>query len=68
MNRLRELLTPYRVDGSQGEGCPVEIHYCSDSAAAVLRLGHQWAVRPDDVLLAGMKGWLGESRVEMRYR
>ncbi len=68
VDRLRELLTPYRVDGSQGEGCPVEIHYCSDSAAAVLRLGHQWAVRPDDVLLAGMKGWLGESRVEMRYR
>ena len=66
--RLRELLMPHRVDGSQGEGCPVEIHYYSDSATAVLRLGHQWAVRPDDALLAGLKGWLTEARVEMRYR
>ena len=66
--RLRELLMPHRVDGSQGEGCPVEIHYFSDSATAVLRLGHQWAVRPDDALLAGLKGWLTEARVEMRYR
>lgn len=67
-SRLKALLMPHQVDGSQGEGCPVEIHYCRHGAAAVLRLGHQWAVRPDDDLLAGLKSWLGEAQVEMRYR
>lgn len=66
--RLKELLEPFRVDGSQGGGCPVEIHYCGDNAAAVLRLGHEWSVKPDDALLAGLRGWLTEARVEMRYR
>ncbi|MDO5101925.1 MAG: DNA polymerase III subunit alpha [Lautropia sp.] len=66
--RLRQLLEPYRVDGSQGEGCPVEIQYCSQVATAALRLGHEWAVRPDDALLAGLRSWLTEARVEMRYR
>ena len=66
--RLKALLEPFRVDGSQGGGCPVEIHYCGDNAAAVLRLGHEWSVKPDDALLAGLRGWLTEARVEMRYR
>ncbi|MDO4905597.1 MAG: DNA polymerase III subunit alpha [Lautropia sp.] len=66
--RLKDMLTPYRVDGAKGEGCPVEIHYYSDCASAALRLGHEWAVRPDDALLAGLRSWLSEARVEMRYR
>lgn len=66
--RLKALLTPWRVDGAQGEGCPVEIHYESPDAAAVLRLGNDWAVRPDDALLTGLRGWLSDAHVDMRYR
>jgi len=66
--RLRTVLGPFKIDGSQGAGCPVEIEYHNGSAAVSMRLGPDWVVKPEDALLAQLKDWLSADGVQLVYR
>jgi DNA polymerase-3 subunit alpha len=48
-------------------GCPIEIHYHTDSARCAVRLGDAWRVRPEEALLAQLRDWLSPAGVELRY-
>ncbi|MGE0312703.1 MAG: DNA polymerase III subunit alpha [Lautropia sp.] len=67
--RLASLLQHYRIEPqAQGCGLPVEIEYHNSSANVRMRLGTDWAVRPDDDLLAQLREWLTPEGVRLQYR
>ncbi|OZG72460.1 DNA polymerase III subunit alpha [Hahella sp. CCB-MM4] len=49
------------------EGCPVVIHYETETARTKLRLSESWKVNPSDDLIQGLRGMLGSERVQLRY-
>ncbi len=60
--QLGELLEPYR------EGrCPVVIDYHRSDARALVRLGDDWRVRPEDELLQRLRHEYGADRVKLVY-
>lgn len=60
--QLGEYLEPYR------EGrCPVVIDYQRSDAKALLRLGDDWRVRPEDELLQRLRQEYGADRVKLVY-
>ena len=61
-HKLRSLLEPYKA-----EGCPVSIEYHNGTAQCELMLGQAWRVTLRKELLDQLKGWLGESSVEICY-
>jgi DNA polymerase III subunit alpha len=67
--RLQALLGPWRASPERGDarGCPVEIVYDNGTALCAVRLGDDWRVKPDDVLLAQLREWLSPDDVELRY-
>ena len=48
-------------------GCPVEIHYHTQSARCAVRLGDTWRIRPEEALLDQLRDWLSVDGVELRY-
>ena len=62
IERMEAILTAHR-DG----GCPVWVKYRSARAAARLRLGSQWRVRPCGRLLSELRGCFGDEAVVLRY-
>jgi DNA polymerase-3 subunit alpha len=63
--RLAGLLGSFRRDRA---GLPVEIEYLNGSATVSIRLGPDWAVKPEDALLAQLKDWLSADGVLLDYR
>jgi DNA polymerase-3 subunit alpha len=63
-NRLIELLSPYRTDGT---GCPVTLHYRNEKAACDIDLGQAWRVRLADPLLGGLRQLLHQDGVQVVY-
>ncbi|SMC21921.1 DNA polymerase-3 subunit alpha [Andreprevotia lacus DSM 23236] len=61
-DKLREMLTPHN-----GGVCPVEIAYQRDGAACQLQLGLEWRVTLDEDMIAGLRGWLGDDAVSVRF-
>ena len=60
--RLRETLTPYR-----GGPCRVRIRYRRPDASALLQLGEEWALEPEDELLRRLERLLGPGAVRVQY-
>ncbi|MEW9897807.1 DNA polymerase III subunit alpha [Chitinivorax sp. PXF-14] len=60
--KLRSLLEPYK-----NGACPVAVDYHNGEARCELLLGEAWRITLHDDLLAGLKGWLGEPNVAIRY-
>ena len=60
---LAEALTPY-----QSGSCPVCIDYEGEGAAARLRLGEAWRVRPEPELIDRLSRLLAADRVAVDYR
>jgi DNA polymerase-3 subunit alpha len=55
--RLREALSPYRVsNGVGGAGCRVVVSYSNGCGTAEVALPEDWRVRPDDRLIADLRG------------
>ena len=55
--RLREALSPYRVsNGIGGAGCRVVVSYSNGCGTAEVALPEDWRVRPDDRLIADLRG------------
>ena len=66
--KLKELLSPYRVQGSgSGGGCRVLVHYHNGSAEVDVVLGADWRVRPDDQLISQLGDWLAPQNVQLVY-
>ena len=61
--RLKALLEPFR----SAEGCPVRLDYRNAAARCQLELDDSWRVRPDDALLASLRGWQGEHSVSIVF-
>lgn len=62
LERLEHTLAPY----ARGE-CPVHIHYENAAASAILRLGSNWSIVPDDKLFADLNALLGEGSAKLYY-
>jgi DNA polymerase-3 subunit alpha len=62
IQQLGVLLEPYR-EGA----CPIVIDYQRSDARAMLRLGSQWQVRPEDELLQRLRDQYGADRVKLVY-
>jgi DNA polymerase III subunit alpha len=63
VNRLKEILSPYR----QG-GCRVTVHYVNGLAEARIPLGDDWRVRPTNALLRQLEKLVGEDGIRRVYR
>ncbi|GAA0365352.1 DNA polymerase III subunit alpha [Bowmanella denitrificans] len=62
IGRLRELLSQY-----QGGTCPIQLSYQHPDASAMLTVGAQWYVTPQDELLHELQVLLGEERVSLTF-
>ena len=63
VHQLKEELTPY-----QGGGCPAFIEVRSGPARAVLRLGENWRVRPEEPLLHRLRARFGHENIELIFK
>ncbi|WP_448564672.1 DNA polymerase III subunit alpha [Thalassotalea ganghwensis] len=61
--KLAQVLTPYK-DGT----CPVRVFYQTEEAQAMLELGVQWRVTPEDKLLYQVKALLGDENVALQFK
>jgi len=65
---LRQLLNPFRSEPENGiYGVPVEIDYACADARCLVRLGEDWRVRMDPVMMQKLAQWLSEEAVAVRY-
>ncbi len=62
--QLKSTLLPYC---NADNGCAVRIAYRNGKATAQYRLAQDWAVRLDEGLLNELKGWLGNSAIEVMW-
>lgn len=62
LNTLVSILTPHK-----GGKCPVTIEYLRDNAAAQLKLGEKWLVRPTENLLKHLRESFSETNVDVVY-
>lgn len=62
-NKLKTTLEPYRLDTA----CAIVIDYQKTDAKALIELGDEWRVRPEDDLLQGLRYLLGNDNVSMDY-
>ncbi len=62
LEQLTEALGP-----SYSDGCPIAVHYQTDTAQARLKFGEDWRINPTDDLLQQLKGLVGDERVQIRY-
>jgi DNA polymerase-3 subunit alpha len=60
--KLRQLLTPHR-----NGPLPVQIRYSNGRAECELRLGDEWRVTPNELLLQQLEDWLKRENVEVVY-
>ena len=67
-DRLREALSPYRVaNGGAGGGCRVVVSYSNDCGTAEVALPEDWRVRPDDRLIADLRGQVRVRQARFSY-
>jgi DNA polymerase-3 subunit alpha len=63
IEQFSKVLTPYK------EGiCPVRVFFQREEAQALLELGVQWRVTPEDLLLYELRALLGEEQVAMQFK
>ncbi len=62
--RLQAVLEPHRV---AADGCGVALRYDGNGARAVIQLGRDWQVVPDDDLIYALQGEFGERNVRLSY-
>jgi DNA polymerase-3 subunit alpha len=62
LTRLRALLTPHR-----NGPLPVQIRYSNGRAECELRLGDEWRVTPNELLIQQLEDWLKRENVEVVY-
>jgi DNA polymerase-3 subunit alpha len=67
--RLREALSPYRVqgNGNGASGCRVIVCYSNASGTVDVALPEDWRVRPDDQLIADLRGNTRVLRASFSY-
>jgi DNA polymerase-3 subunit alpha len=67
--RLREALSPYRVPGNGhgAAGCRVVVSYTNASGTVDVALPEDWRVRPDDRLIADLRGQARVRRASFSY-
>lgn len=63
--QLQEVLKPYCLSES---GCPVWLSYRNDKASALLILGKEWRIQPNDELFRRLTSIHGIDGLELRYR
>ncbi len=61
--KFDQILSQYK-DGT----CPVRINYQREEAQALLELGVQWRVSPDDKLLHELNMLLGEDKLTLQFK
>ena len=59
---LQSVLNPFR----QGH-CPVYVVYENAGAAAQIKLGQDWLVKPTDELINRLKALAGEQQIKVEY-
>ncbi|WP_455379796.1 DNA polymerase III subunit alpha, partial [Acidihalobacter prosperus] len=64
-NQLQEILEAYCLTE---KGCPVRLNYRNDKASALLVLGQEWRVRPNDELFRRLTTLHGIDGLKLRYR
>lgn len=62
LDELSQTLQPYRAPG-----CPISLDFSRPDARALVRLGDEWQVQPDDELLLSLRHLLGDDQVIMVY-
>jgi DNA polymerase-3 subunit alpha len=67
--RLREALSPYRVPGNVNgaAGCRVVVSYSNANGTVDVALPEDWRVRPDDRLVADLRGQARVRRASFTY-
>ena len=68
-SRLREALSPYRVPGNVNgaAGCRVVVSYSNAAGTVDVALPEDWRVRPDDRLIADLRGQARVRRASFSY-
>lgn len=67
VQRLMNVLTPYRYAGEEQKRCPIKVDYHNQSAQVSLMLGDDWQVVLHDDLLQNLQGWLSKENVKILY-
>lgn len=62
LTKLSHILTPFR-----GGTCRIQINYAKTDAAAELKLGEQWKIKPSDALLEKLWDTFKQENVEIIY-
>lgn len=60
---LRTILKPF-----SGGLCPINIHYSTPTAKALVQLGEEWRVHPSDELLIRLRRLLSIDAVQVKYK
>ncbi|MGJ8693294.1 MAG: DNA polymerase III subunit alpha [Thalassotalea sp.] len=63
LTKFSQVLSEYK-DGT----CPIRIKYQRQEAEAMLELGVQWRITPDDKLLNQLKALLGEDKLALQFK
>ncbi len=63
VHHLERALAPF-----QGGGCPTFIEVRRGPARAVLKLGENWRIRPEEALLNQLKARFGQDNIELVFR
>ncbi|MCX7084867.1 MAG: DNA polymerase III subunit alpha [Methylococcales bacterium] len=63
LHKLTEILSPYK-----GGNCPITLNYTSNVAKANLQLGDEWRIHPTDDLITRLRWFLGQDKLEVRYK
>ncbi|WP_439257279.1 DNA polymerase III subunit alpha [Lonepinella sp. BR2271] len=62
IKQFQSVISPY-----SGGTIPIHIYYDSPQGRALLKLGVQWYIKPDDELLVDLVEMLGQSAVELEF-
>ena len=63
LHKLTEIISPYK-----GGNCPITLNYTSNVAKANLQLGDEWRIHPTDDLITRLRWFLGQDKLEVRYK
>jgi DNA polymerase-3 subunit alpha len=64
LDKIKKLLQTAKVTEN---GCEVLVNYVGNKGKARLRLGEEWKIHPDQTVLTGLQGLLGERNVVLGY-
>ena len=68
VQRLRQVLDPFRASDNEAPGVRVEVCLERDSYKCVLRLGDDWRIRMADDMFDELHGWVSSESVEIAYQ